>query len=129
MVRRSCFVLACAPVLYKLRRSGGLPEDSSASPRAALLPTGTTALAMLNLEEKLLEVRSPRARQDIREAIACYAAGAYRAAIVMTWTAVVFDIMEKLRELELTGDKNAKKQVEAFESIRVSNDVKRSQDW
>jgi hypothetical protein len=77
----------------------------------------------------LLAVRSPAARDDMQEAIACYTAGAHRAAIVVTWTAVVYDIMAKLRELELSGDKTATKKIAEFESIRTANDVRRSQDW
>ena len=34
----------------------------------------------------------------------CYRAGAYRSAIVNSWIAVVFDLIDKIRELALTGD-------------------------
>lgn len=37
----------------------------------------------------------------------CYRAGAYRSAIVNTWIAVVFDLIDKVRELALAGDLEA----------------------
>jgi hypothetical protein len=84
---------------------------------------------MENLEELLLRVRSAAAREDMREAIGCYNVGSYRAAIVATWTAVVYDITAKLRELELAGDKNAATKITKFEAIHARNDLKGSQDW
>lgn len=71
-----------------------------------------------DLEELILRCRNAVAKEHIREAIIAYKGGAYRSCIVATWIAVVFDIIEKLRELELSGDKNAKKRLEALEAIR-----------
>ena len=84
---------------------------------------------VIDLDEALLRVRSPEAKADACEAIACYNGGAYRAAIVMTWAAVAYDIMAKVRELELTGDKKAKRAVADFEKIQSSKDLKASQEW
>ena len=47
---------------------------------------------------------------------ACYRAGAFRAAIVSTWIATVLDIVDKLRELDLDGDKKARRKIEEFEA-------------
>jgi hypothetical protein len=60
------------------------------------------------------------------EAVACYRAGAYRSAIIMGWIAVVFDFVHKLRELEMTGDKQAKKKLEEFDSARKAHDTSQS---
>jgi len=38
----------------------------------------------------------------------CYRASAYRASIVSTWIAVVFDLIDKIRELSVSGDATAK---------------------
>ena len=46
--------------------------------------------------------------------------------MVATWTAVVFDIMAKIREIELTGDARAHQQVERFNRIREQGDVEGS---
>lgn len=37
----------------------------------------------------------------------CYRAGAYRSAVVNTWIAVVFDLVDKIRDLALAGDAEA----------------------
>ena len=67
-------------------------------------------------------VRSEIARAYIEEAIEAHKVGAYRASIIATWIAVVVDITEKLRELELTGDRNAAKHVATFERAHHSAD-------
>ncbi|NOJ99880.1 hypothetical protein HMI51_44315, partial [Corallococcus coralloides] len=52
-----------------------------------------------------------------------YRAGAFRAAIVSTWIAVCFDIMQKFHELAIAGDAAAGKEAEALERIRANGDV------
>jgi hypothetical protein len=78
---------------------------------------------LLDFDELLLKVRSPGPRAHIADAVAAFRAGALRPAVVAAWTAVVFDIMAKIREIELTGDARAKQQVERFDAIRTANDV------
>ncbi len=78
---------------------------------------------LVDLDELVLRCRDDQARQYIAEAVACYKVGAFRSSIVATWIAVIFDFIYKLRELELTGDKNATQKLEEFEKIRRSNDV------
>ncbi len=82
-----------------------------------------------DLDELVLRCRDEQAKQYIAEAVACYRAGAFRACIVMTWTAVVFDFIHKLRELELSGDANAAQQLQQFENIRTDNDIRRSLEF
>ncbi len=79
---------------------------------------------MVDLDELILRCRDERARSYIREAVACYRAGANRAAIVATWIAVVFDFLHKLGELDLSGDKNAKKKIQEFEAIQAGGESK-----
>jgi len=79
-----------------------------------------------DLEELVLKCRDERGRAYIGEAVGCYRAGSYRAAIVATWIAVAFDIIDKLRELSLSGDKEAKRLTAEFETIRKSHDPARS---
>lgn len=76
-----------------------------------------------DLDELVLKCRDQKAKSYIREAVACYKAGAFRSAIVSTWIAVSFDIIEKLKELSLAGDKEAEKQIEAFEKARRIGDI------
>ncbi len=83
----------------------------------------------VDLDELVLRCRDEQARQYIAEAVACYRAGAFRACIVMTWTAVIFDFLHKLRELELSGDANAAQQLQQFENIQTNHDIRRSLEF
>jgi hypothetical protein len=76
-----------------------------------------------DLDELVLRCRNEQAKQFIAEAVACYRAGAFRSCIVATWTAVVYDFLQKLRELELTGDAKARAHLERFEKIRGDADI------
>jgi hypothetical protein len=84
----------------------------------------TTALA--DLDELVLLCRDDKARLYIVEAVACYRSGAYRSAIVATWIAVCYDIIDKLRELALSGDKAAEQHISNIERARASNDLAQS---
>ncbi len=59
---------------------------------------------LVDIDELVLRCKSKEARYYIAEAVACYKAGAFRACIVMTWIAVVYDFLHKLRQLELVPD-------------------------
>jgi hypothetical protein len=61
-----------------------------------------------DIEALALRCRSDESKSYIAEAIRCYRASAYRAAIVNTWIAIVFDLVDKVRELALSGDVVAK---------------------
>ena len=50
---------------------------------------------MKSLEELYLSCRDKSSKAHIREAINCYKGGAYRACIVSTWIALVYDFIEK----------------------------------
>jgi len=78
----------------------------------------------IDLDELVLLCKGEPAKRYISEAVACYRAGAFRSCIVATWIAIVFDIVEKLKQLELTGDANARRRREEFEKLRVSADVR-----
>lgn len=78
--------------------------------------------ALVDLDELVLLCRDDKARLCIVEAVACYRSGAYRSAIVATWIAVCYDIIDKLRELALSGDKNAEQHIEKIERARAAND-------
>ena len=70
-----------------------------------------------DLDELILRCRNADAQKNIAEAVSCYKAGAFRSCIVSTWIAVVFDFIHKLRELELTGDNQARQNLKDFGSI------------
>ena len=84
----------------------------------------TTALA--DLDELVLLCRDDKARLYIVEAMACCRSGAYRSAIIATWIAVCYDIIDKLREITLSGDKPAEQHIEKIERARESHDWAKS---
>lgn len=84
------------------------------------------ASVLSDLDELVLKCRDQKAKSYIREAVACYKAGAFRSAIVSTWIAVSFDILDKLKELSLAGDKEAERQIESFDKARRIGDVANS---
>ena len=82
-----------------------------------------------DLNELILLCRSESARSHISEAVACYNARAYRAAIIATWIAVLFDFIHKLRELEMAGDSAAHQKLTTFDAARSANDLKASLEF
>jgi len=60
--------------------------------------------SLVDLEALALRCRTDRAREFVAEAMRCYRASAYRSAIVTTWIAVVFDLIDKIRDLAIGGD-------------------------
>lgn len=81
------------------------------------------ASPLTDLDELILRCSDERAKAYLYEAVASYRAGAFRAAIVATWIAVCFDFIDKLRELAISGDKEAEKQIQELEKTRKSGDV------
>lgn len=84
------------------------------------------ASPLSDLDELVLKCRDEKARNYIKEAVSCYKSGAFRSAIVSTWIAVSFDIIDKLKDLSLGGDKEAEKQLEDFEKARKAGDIAKS---
>lgn len=62
---------------------------------------------MLSFEEMIVRCVDEQAKVHIREAVRCYEAGAYRAAIVSAHVSVCFDLIAKLRSLAAGGDQIA----------------------
>jgi hypothetical protein len=56
-------------------------------------------MSLGDLDELVISCRTEEARAYVSEAVACYKAGAFRACIVATWIAVVYDLLAKIREL------------------------------
>jgi hypothetical protein len=79
--------------------------------------------SLADLDELIIKCRNQRSKEYIAEAVACYKAGAYRSCIVATWIAIVFDYINKLKELDLIGDKNAKARLDDFSRICERNDI------
>ncbi|MEB3180107.1 MAG: hypothetical protein VKL59_13885 [Nostocaceae cyanobacterium] len=80
--------------------------------------------AFIDLDELIVRCRDKQAKKFIKEAVACYRAGAYRSCIVATWNGVVFDFLHKLREMELLGDGEASTLLQKFEKLSSEKKVK-----
>lgn len=64
-------------------------------------------MSLIDLDELTLRCRSDEAKAYVSEAVTCYKAGAFKSCVVATWIAVVYDLLSKIRELSLGGDKEA----------------------
>lgn len=72
--------------------------------------------SLADIEALTLRCRSEESKSYIAEATLCYRAGAHRAAIVSTWIAVVFDLVDKIRDLALSGDAAARELESRFQT-------------
>jgi hypothetical protein len=79
---------------------------------------------LTDLEELIHACHDSQSREYIREAVACYKAGAYRSAIVATWNAVVYDFLHKLRLLEMTGHGDARDHLKKYKAVLEMSDEK-----
>lgn len=84
------------------------------------------ASPLYDLDELILRCRDEKAKKYIKEAVSCYKVGAFRSSIVSAWVAVSFDIIDKLKELSLAGDKEAEGQLNDFEKARQAGDIAKS---
>lgn len=79
---------------------------------------------LADFDELIVRCRDDQAREHIAEAVASYRAGAFRACIVTTWIAVVYDIISKIRELASADDAAAQSELTKLENIVKSHDIK-----
>ena len=79
--------------------------------------------SLADIEALTLQCRSEQSKEYITEAVLCYRSGAYRAAIVSVWIAVVFDLIDKIRELALSGDASARALEKKYETYLQQIDV------
>lgn len=78
---------------------------------------------LYSLDELSLLVREPNSRTHIDEAIRAYDSGAYRAAVVSTWTAIAYDLVQKFRELANNGEQAAKVFIDSFDDAVRRNSL------
>ena len=78
---------------------------------------------MNSLEERVAACWSPQVRALVTEAHRCYSTGSARASIVLTWTAVCADVIEKLRRLAEDGDGDARSVVDQIEKVQGRDDA------
>ncbi len=84
---------------------------------------------LIDLDELVLRCKDKVTQEYIKEAVACYKAGAFRSCIISTWNAVAFDYLYKLRQLELTGDGQAKDELQKFQDYSSSKNFRKLWDF
>jgi len=81
-----------------------------------------------DLDELALTIRNPVSAAYTGEAIRAYQSRAYRAAIVSTWVAVVYDCLSKIRELATLGDAPAAAFVLVLDSAITHRNLRKLQE-
>lgn len=76
-----------------------------------------------DIDELVVKARPGPSKEYIIESVRAYESGAFRSAIISAWIAVVFDIIEKLKELSLSGDGAAGNYVKLFEQAHGAGDI------
>jgi hypothetical protein len=79
--------------------------------------------ALVELDELVIAVRERNSRDYIREAVLAYRTGLNRSAIVSTWTALVYDLILKIRELAVQLDPAAVAFVQNLENAIKNRNV------
>jgi hypothetical protein len=80
-------------------------------------------MALADLDAELLRIRDLRSRVYFGDALKCYRAGAFRAAISLTWIAVTYDLIRKYRELDGLGDAEARAFLASWDASVAANNV------
>ena len=68
----------------------------------------------IDIDDAIIGIKNSSAKNYIKEAIDSYRIGAYRSSVLVTWISICVDIIEKIKELSLSGDKLA---TELYEKI------------
>lgn len=84
---------------------------------------------LVDLDDLVSECPDPRSRKYISEAVQCYKAGAYRSSVVACWIALVFDLVDKIREIGAGGDPAAQQAIAKFDRARQDHDVRASLEF
>ena len=80
-------------------------------------------MALADLDAELIRIRDLRSRAYFTDALRCYRAGAFRAAISSTWVAVAYDLIRKYRELDGLGDAEARQFLKEWDASVEANNV------
>ena len=75
-------------------------------------------MSLGDLDELVQSCRTGEARGYVAEAVSCYKAGAFRACIVATWIAIIYDLIAKIRELALGGDAAAQTIIDELAALQ-----------
>ena len=79
---------------------------------------------MIDIDELVHKCRDRNTKELIAEAVINYKSGAFRSAVVSAWIAVALDFNQKLRELAVNDDANARTKLSEFTTHTEKNDVR-----
>jgi hypothetical protein len=123
--------LDATPVLADIPNRSALvtipAREAKTSDNGSALGIYLETMMIAGLEELVLRCPDESGRIHIREAIKSYEGSAYRAAIITTYVAVCFDLIEKLRALAAAGDAEAKALLVSLSNLQnqqANNDPK-----
>lgn len=74
-----------------------------------------------DLDAQATRIRDYRTRTYFTEALKCFRAGAYRAAVSAIWVTVAYDIIAKYRELSTLGDREARIFIDSWDHAATNN--------
>lgn len=74
-----------------------------------------------DLDSQLTRIRDYRTRAYFADALKCFRAGAFRAAVAATWVTVAYDLIAKYRELGTLGDAEAQRFIREWDQARAGN--------
>lgn len=80
-------------------------------------------LHLKNLDELASNVYNPDTKEYLREIIATYRAGSYRATTVILWVAIQYDLLAKFREIADSGDREARRYCDEFDKAMGSSNI------
>jgi hypothetical protein len=80
-------------------------------------------MVLVDLDAELIRIRDLRSRVYFGDALKCYRAGAFRAAISSTWVALAYDLIRKYRELDGFGDAEAHAFLEKWDASVLASNV------
>ena len=86
-------------------------------------------MGLRDLEVLKYQVVDDRSRVLIAEVVKCYEGGAYRAALVSLWVAVVADLTGKMRYLAESGDGAAKEAIDSLDNAHKNGDMRKLQEF
>lgn len=78
---------------------------------------------LVDLDGLVSSVWDTQTKPYLQDAVLAYRVGAYRLAIVATWTAVAFDIINKIRGLAADGDNAAQAFIQTFDHAIASDNT------
>lgn len=86
-------------------------------------------MSLRDLEQIQHDVIDVRSRTLLAEVVRCYEGGAYRAALVSLWIAVVADLTSKIRHLAESGDGEAGNVIDGLDTALSDQTVRKVQEY